>query len=227
MRLPLFLVDTTWKEKGNYSESFTPQSVSFGLYPVIKQIVSRVPNCAVQFHYDIITRSRCRGPAVPTEKLDTQSMWETNLKGPVFLQLTLSPPTQEKKMLCHKNFPQPTTATTTPSSSKATAAAARNNHQTEIKNNPQNKQTNKLAERDVCNDVYVITREIKEAKRNRLVYFVDHCIHPSIHPSIASIFLSGPPLLRKKRQKKKKRGKEKRSGQMEQEKGEENKKKLQ
>jgi hypothetical protein len=76
---------------------FTPQSVSFGLYPVIKQIVSWVPNCAVQFHYDIITRSRCRGPAVPTEKLDTQSMWETNLKGPVFLQLTLSPPPPRNK----------------------------------------------------------------------------------------------------------------------------------
>lgn len=109
-------------------------------------------------------------------------------------------------MLCHINFPQPTTATTTPSSSKATAAAARNNHQTEIKNNPQNKQTNKLAERDVCNDVYVITREIKEAKRNRLVYFVDHCIHPSIHLSRPSFYLAHLFWERRGKRKRRRRG---------------------
>lgn len=186
--------------------------------------MSRVPNCVVQFHYDIITRSRCRGPAVSTEKLDTQSMWETNLKG-CFPSADAFSPTQENKMLCHINFPQPTTATTTPSSSKATAAAARNNHQTEIKNNPQNKQTNKRAERDVCNDVYVITREIKGAKRNRLVYFVDHCIHPSIYR--VHLFIRPTSFEKEEAREKRRGGKEKRSGQMEQEKGEENKKELQ
>jgi hypothetical protein len=63
----------------------------------------------------------------------------------------------------------------------------------------------------VCNDVYVITREIKEAKRNRLVYFVDHCIHPSIYR--VHLFIRRTSFEKEEaKEKKKKRGERKEIG---------------